>query len=79
MTTNNTHQGTVYTGFSKLKRVTSFLRTTEVITNEAGVSVVRGNITRQLQITVSEESIRTALRFDEEEVGAPDEYTTAEC
>ncbi|KAK1429791.1 hypothetical protein QVD17_12021 [Tagetes erecta] len=56
-----------------------FWRIVEVITNEAGVSVVRGNITRQLQITVSEESIRTALRLDKEEVGAPDEYITAEC
>ncbi|KAK1415002.1 hypothetical protein QVD17_30771 [Tagetes erecta] len=59
--------------------IKSFWRTAEVITDEAGVSVVRGNITRQLQLTVSEESIRTALRIDEDEVGAPDEITTAEC
>ncbi|KAK1411605.1 hypothetical protein QVD17_38160 [Tagetes erecta] len=59
--------------------IKSFWRTAEVITDEAGVSVVRGNISRHLQITVSEESIRTTLRLDEEEVGAPDEYTTAEC
>ncbi|KAK1411714.1 hypothetical protein QVD17_38274 [Tagetes erecta] len=51
----------------------------EVVTDEAGVTVVRGNITRHLQLTVSGESIRTALRIDEEEIGAPDELTTAEC
>ncbi|KAK1411636.1 hypothetical protein QVD17_38193 [Tagetes erecta] len=48
--------------------IKSFWRTAEVVTDEAGVSVVRGNITRQLQLTVSEESIRTALRIDDEEI-----------
>ncbi|KAK1421892.1 hypothetical protein QVD17_24608 [Tagetes erecta] len=59
--------------------IKSFWRTAEVLTDEAGVTVVRGNITRQLQLTVSEESIRTALRIDEDEIGASDELTTAEC
>ncbi|KAK1431935.1 hypothetical protein QVD17_08745 [Tagetes erecta] len=61
------------------RRIKSFWRTAEVLTDDAGVSVVRGNITRQLQLTVSEESIRTALRIDDDEIGALDELTTAEC
>ncbi|KAK1414964.1 hypothetical protein QVD17_30730 [Tagetes erecta] len=46
--------------------IKSFWRTAEVVRNEAGV-------------TVSEEAIRTALRIDEDEVGANDELTVAEC
>ncbi|KAK1434378.1 hypothetical protein QVD17_00117 [Tagetes erecta] len=59
--------------------IKSFWRTTEVVTDKAGVFVVRGNITKELQLTVTEESIRTALRIDEDEAGATDELTTAEC
>ncbi|KAK1429909.1 hypothetical protein QVD17_12244 [Tagetes erecta] len=59
--------------------IKSFWRTAEVVTYEDGVIVVRGNITRYLQLTVSEESIRTTLRIDDDEVGANDELTTAEC
>ncbi|KAK1411654.1 hypothetical protein QVD17_38211 [Tagetes erecta] len=59
--------------------IKSFWRTAEVVTNEAGVIAVRGNITRELQLTVSEEAIRTALRIDDDEVGANDELTVAEC
>ncbi|KAK1441203.1 hypothetical protein QVD17_07044 [Tagetes erecta] len=59
--------------------IKSFCRTAEVVTNEAGVSVVRGNITRDLVLTVSEEAIRTTLRIDEDEVGANDELTVTEC
>ncbi|KAK1411614.1 hypothetical protein QVD17_38170 [Tagetes erecta] len=59
--------------------IKSFWRTAEVVTDEAGVIVVRGNITRDLQLTVSEESIRTSLRIDDDEIGANDELTTTEC
>ncbi|KAK1431824.1 hypothetical protein QVD17_08523 [Tagetes erecta] len=59
--------------------IKSFWRTAEVIRNDAGVAVVRGNITRDLVLTVSEEAIRTALRIDDDEVGANDELTNAEC
>ncbi|KAK1427958.1 hypothetical protein QVD17_16731 [Tagetes erecta] len=59
--------------------IKSFWRTAEVITNEDGVIVVRGNITKNLQLTVSEQAIRTALRIDEDEVGANDELTVTEC
>ncbi|KAK1419510.1 hypothetical protein QVD17_28682 [Tagetes erecta] len=59
--------------------IKSFWRTTEVVTGEDGVIVVRGNITKNLQLTVSEQAIRTALRIDEDEIGANDELTVAEC
>ncbi|KAK1419498.1 hypothetical protein QVD17_28670 [Tagetes erecta] len=59
--------------------IKSFWRTAEVIRNDDGVAVVRGNITRELVLTVSEEAIRTALRIDDDEVGATDELTNAEC
>ncbi|KAK1429942.1 hypothetical protein QVD17_12301 [Tagetes erecta] len=59
--------------------IKSFWRTAEVVTDEAGVSVVRGNITRDLELIVSEEAIRTALRIDDDEADANDELTTAEC
>ncbi|KAK1421748.1 hypothetical protein QVD17_24342 [Tagetes erecta] len=59
--------------------IKSFWRTAEVIRNDAGVTVVRGNITRELVLTVSKEAIRTALRIDDDEVGANDELTMAEC
>ncbi|KAK1427798.1 hypothetical protein QVD17_16493 [Tagetes erecta] len=59
--------------------IKSFWRTAEVIRNDDGVAVVRGNITKELVLTVSEETIRTALRIDEDEVGANDELTMAEC
>ncbi|KAK1431981.1 hypothetical protein QVD17_08822 [Tagetes erecta] len=59
--------------------IKSFWRTAEVVTSEDGVTVIRGNITRQLQLTVSEESIRTALRIDDDEIRANDELTIAEC
>ncbi|KAK1406097.1 hypothetical protein QVD17_41382 [Tagetes erecta] len=56
-----------------------FWRTAEVVRNDAGVTVIRGSITRELELTVSEEAIRTALRIDEDEIGANDELTMAEC
>ncbi|KAK1429948.1 hypothetical protein QVD17_12311 [Tagetes erecta] len=59
--------------------IKSFWRTAEVIRNDDGMTVVRGNITRELVLTVSEEAIRTALRIDDDEVGANDELTNAEC
>ncbi|KAK1415304.1 hypothetical protein QVD17_31083 [Tagetes erecta] len=59
--------------------IKSFWRTAEVVTNEDGMIVVRGNITRDLVLTVSEEAIRTALRIDEDEIGANDELTVAKC
>ncbi|KAK1406143.1 hypothetical protein QVD17_41430 [Tagetes erecta] len=59
--------------------IKSFWRTAEVLTDEAGVTVVRGNITRDLVLTVSEEAIRTALRIDDDEIGGNDELTNAEC
>ncbi|KAK1411591.1 hypothetical protein QVD17_38145 [Tagetes erecta] len=59
--------------------IKSFWRTAEVIRNDDGVAVVRGNITRVLVLTVSEEAIRTALRIDDDEIGANDELTIAEC
>ncbi|KAK1415072.1 hypothetical protein QVD17_30842 [Tagetes erecta] len=59
--------------------IKSLWRTAEVIRNDDGIAVVRGNITRELVLTVSEETIRTALRIDEDEVGANDELTMAEC
>ncbi|KAK1411565.1 hypothetical protein QVD17_38115 [Tagetes erecta] len=59
--------------------IKSFWRTAEVIRNDDGMAVVRGNITRELVLTVSEEAIRTALRIDDDEVGANDELTNAEC
>ncbi|KAK1429811.1 hypothetical protein QVD17_12060 [Tagetes erecta] len=58
--------------------IKSFWRTAEVVTNKDGVIVVRGNITKDLQLTVSEQAIRTALRIDEDEVGANDELTVTE-
>ncbi|KAK1406242.1 hypothetical protein QVD17_41532 [Tagetes erecta] len=59
--------------------IKSFWRTAEVIRDDNGVAVVRGNITRDMVLTVSEEAIRTALRIDEDEVGMNDELTMAEC
>ncbi|KAK1421825.1 hypothetical protein QVD17_24484 [Tagetes erecta] len=59
--------------------IKSFWRTAEAVTDEARVTVVRGNITRDLVLTVSEEAIRTALRIDDDEIGAHDELTVAEC
>ncbi|KAK1406522.1 hypothetical protein QVD17_41920 [Tagetes erecta] len=59
--------------------IKSFWRTAEVIRDDNGVAVVRGNITRELMLTVSEEAIRTALRIDDDEVGMNDELTMAEC
>ncbi|KAK1427856.1 hypothetical protein QVD17_16554 [Tagetes erecta] len=59
--------------------IKSFWRTAEVIREENGVTVVRGNITRDLVLTVSEEAIRNALRIDEDEVGMNDELTMDEC
>ncbi|KAK1414796.1 hypothetical protein QVD17_30555 [Tagetes erecta] len=59
--------------------IKSFWRTAEVVTVEAGMTVVRGNISRDLVLTVSEEAIRTALRIDNDEIGANDELTVAEC
>ncbi|KAK1419478.1 hypothetical protein QVD17_28650 [Tagetes erecta] len=59
--------------------IKSFWRTAEVIRDDNGVAVVRGNITRELVLTVSEEAIRTALRIDDDEVGANEELTMAEC
>ncbi|KAK1441492.1 hypothetical protein QVD17_07424 [Tagetes erecta] len=59
--------------------IKSFWRTAEVIREENGVTVVRGNITRDMVLTVSEEAIRNALRIDEDEIGMNDELTMAEC
>ncbi|KAK1441059.1 hypothetical protein QVD17_06896 [Tagetes erecta] len=59
--------------------IKSFWRTAEVIRDDNGVAVVRGNITRDMVLTVSEEAIRNALRIDEDEVGMNDELTMAEC
>ncbi|KAK1414872.1 hypothetical protein QVD17_30633 [Tagetes erecta] len=59
--------------------IKSFWRTAEVIREDNGVTVVRGNITRDMVLTVSEEVIRNALRIDEDEVGMNDELTMAEC
>ncbi|KAK1441247.1 hypothetical protein QVD17_07090 [Tagetes erecta] len=59
--------------------IKSFWRTAEVIRDENGVTVVRGNITRDMVLTVSEEAIRHALRIDEDEVGMNDELTMDEC
>ncbi|KAK1406252.1 hypothetical protein QVD17_41543 [Tagetes erecta] len=59
--------------------IKSFWRTAEVIRDDNGVAVVRGNISRDMVLTVSEEAIRTALRIDDDEVGANDELTMAEC
>ncbi|KAK1407868.1 hypothetical protein QVD17_39495 [Tagetes erecta] len=59
--------------------IKSFWRTAEVIREENGVTVVRGNITRDMVLTVSEEAIRHALRIDEDEIGMNDELTMAEC
>ncbi|KAK1429975.1 hypothetical protein QVD17_12366 [Tagetes erecta] len=59
--------------------IKSFWRTAEVIRDDNGVSVVRGNISRDMVLTVSEEAIRNALRIDEDEVGMNDELTMDEC
>ncbi|KAK1414839.1 hypothetical protein QVD17_30600 [Tagetes erecta] len=59
--------------------IKSFWRTAEVVRDENGVSVVRGHITRDWVLTVSEEAIREALRIDEDEVGTIDELTMDEC
>ncbi|KAK1427757.1 hypothetical protein QVD17_16451 [Tagetes erecta] len=59
--------------------IKSFWRTAEVIRDDHGVAVVRGNITRERVLTVSEEVIRHALRIDEDEVGMNDELTMDEC
>ncbi|KAK1424182.1 hypothetical protein QVD17_19503 [Tagetes erecta] len=59
--------------------IKSFWRTADVIRDDNDVAVVRGNITRELVLTVSEEAIRTTLRIDDNEVGANDELTMAEC
>ncbi|KAK1415038.1 hypothetical protein QVD17_30807 [Tagetes erecta] len=59
--------------------IKNFWRTAEVIREENGVTVVRGNISGDMVITVSEEAIRTALRIDEDEIGMNDELTMAEC
>ncbi|KAK1415338.1 hypothetical protein QVD17_31118 [Tagetes erecta] len=59
--------------------IKSFWRTAEVVRDENGVAVVRGNITREMVLTVSEEAIRNALRIDEDEVGMNDELTMDEC
>ncbi|KAK1414849.1 hypothetical protein QVD17_30610 [Tagetes erecta] len=59
--------------------IKSFWRTAEVVRDENGVAVVRGNITRDWVLTVSEEAIRHALRIDEDEVGMMDELTMDEC
>ncbi|KAK1431877.1 hypothetical protein QVD17_08635 [Tagetes erecta] len=59
--------------------IKNFWRTAEVVRDENGVAVVRGHITRDWVLTVSEESIRHALRIDEDEIGMMDELTMEEC
>ncbi|KAK1414748.1 hypothetical protein QVD17_30499 [Tagetes erecta] len=59
--------------------IKNFWRTAEVIRDDNGVAVVRGNIAREMVLTVSEEVIRHALRIDEDEVGMMDELTMDEC
>ncbi|KAK1419477.1 hypothetical protein QVD17_28649 [Tagetes erecta] len=59
--------------------IKNFWRTAEVVRDENGVAVVRGHITRDWVLTVSEEAIRQALRIDEDEVGMMDELTMEEC
>ncbi|KAK1411701.1 hypothetical protein QVD17_38261 [Tagetes erecta] len=59
--------------------IKNFWRTAEVVREENGVTVVRGNITEERVLTVSEDAIRQALRIDEDEVGMMDELTMEEC
>ncbi|KAK1431858.1 hypothetical protein QVD17_08602 [Tagetes erecta] len=59
--------------------IKSFWRTAEVVRNENGDTIVRGHITRDWILNVTEEAIRQALRIDEDEVGMMDELTMEEC
>ncbi|KAK1427854.1 hypothetical protein QVD17_16552 [Tagetes erecta] len=59
--------------------IKSFWRTAEVVRNENGDVMVRGHITRDWVLNVTEEAIRQALRIDEDEVGMMDELTMEEC
>ncbi|KAK1429976.1 hypothetical protein QVD17_12367 [Tagetes erecta] len=59
--------------------IKSFWRTAEVVREENGVTMVRGHITRDWVLNVTEEAIRQALRIDEDEVGMMDELTMEEC
>ncbi|KAK1406090.1 hypothetical protein QVD17_41375 [Tagetes erecta] len=59
--------------------IKSFWRSAEVVRDENGVAVVRGHITRDWVLNVTEEAIRQALRIDEDEVGMMDELTMEEC
>jgi len=46
-----------------------FWESADILEDDQGRKSIRGNITRQLQITVSEESIREALRLGENDEG----------
>ncbi|KAK1408288.1 hypothetical protein QVD17_39936 [Tagetes erecta] len=59
--------------------IKSFWRTAEVVRDENGVAIVRGHITRDWVLNVTEEAIRQALRIDEDEIGMMDELTMEEC
>ncbi|KAK1414754.1 hypothetical protein QVD17_30508 [Tagetes erecta] len=59
--------------------IKSFWRTAEVVRNENGDAMVRGHITRDWVLNVTEDAIRQALRIDEDEVGMLDELTMEEC
>ncbi|KAK1432344.1 hypothetical protein QVD17_09240 [Tagetes erecta] len=59
--------------------IKSFWRSAEVVRNENGGVMVRGHITRDWVLDVTEEAIRQALRIDEDEVGMMDELTMEEC
>ncbi|KAK1440696.1 hypothetical protein QVD17_06525 [Tagetes erecta] len=59
--------------------IKSFWRSAEVVRNENGDVMVRGHITRDWVLNVTEDAIRQALRIDEDEVGMLDELTMEEC
>ncbi|KAK1414986.1 hypothetical protein QVD17_30752 [Tagetes erecta] len=59
--------------------IKSFWRTAEVVRDENGNAMVRGHITRDWVLNVTEDAIRQALRIDEDEVGMLDELTMEEC